>query len=125
LKIEISQQPLERSYYNLKLKLKGQKFRRGTGKITSNGRQPRMEDNLKWNTPSNGRPPQMEVDLKWNTTSSGRRPEWKTTSNGRLPQIEDDPKILKREYIWNHLLDHTQNLNLSLDVQIIFYISLK
>jgi hypothetical protein len=29
--------------------------------------------------------------------------------------MEDDPKILKVEYISNHLLDHTQTLNLSVD----------
>ena len=29
--------------------------------------------------------------------------------------MEDDPKILKGEYLSNHLLDHTQILDLSLD----------
>ena len=38
----------------------------------------------------------------------------KITSNGREPPIEDDLKILKVEYLSNHLLDHTQILNLSL-----------
>ena len=36
------------------------------------------------------------------------------TSKGRWPPIEDDLKILKVEYLSNHLLDHTQILNLSL-----------
>ena len=35
--------------------------------------------------------------------------------------MEDDLKILKVEYLSNHLLDHTQILNLSLDDQIILY----
>ena len=35
--------------------------------------------------------------------------------------MEDDLKILKVEYISNHLLDLTQILNLSLDDQIILY----
>ena len=39
--------------------------------------------------------------------------------------MEDDLKILKVEYLSNHLLDHTQILNLSLDDQIIFYQSSK
>ena len=37
------------------------------------------------------------------------------------PPMEDDLKILKVEYISNHLLDLTQILNLSLDDQIILY----
>ena len=39
--------------------------------------------------------------------------------------MEDGLKILKVEYISNHLLDHTQILNLSLDDQTIFYKSFK
>ena len=35
--------------------------------------------------------------------------------------MEDDLKILKVEYLRNHLLDHTQILNLSIDDQTIFY----
>ena len=35
--------------------------------------------------------------------------------------MEDDLKILKVEYLSNHLLDHTQILNLSLYDQTIFY----
>ena len=34
--------------------------------------------------------------------------------------MEDDLKILKVEYLFNQLLDHTQILNLSLDNQTIF-----
>ena len=39
--------------------------------------------------------------------------------------MEDDLKILKVEYKSNHLLDHTQILNLSLDDETIFGKSLK
>ena len=39
--------------------------------------------------------------------------------------MEDDLKILKVKYLSNHLLDHTQILNLSLDDQTIFYKFLK
>ena len=39
--------------------------------------------------------------------------------------MEDDLKILKVEYLSNHLLDHTQILNFRFDDQIIFYKSLK
>jgi hypothetical protein len=39
--------------------------------------------------------------------------------------MEDDLNILKVEYLSNHLLDHTQILNLRLDEQTIFYKSLK
>jgi hypothetical protein len=35
--------------------------------------------------------------------------------------MEDNLKILKVEYLCNHLLDHTQILNLLLDDQTIFY----
>ena len=35
--------------------------------------------------------------------------------------MEDNLKILKAEYLSNHLLDHTQILNLDLDDQTIFY----
>ena len=35
----------------------------------------------------------------------------------RWSQMEDDLKILKVEYLCNHLLDHTQILNPSLDDQ--------
>jgi hypothetical protein len=38
--------------------------------------------------------------------------------------MEDDLKILKVKYFSNHLLDHTQIFNLSLDGQTIFYKSL-
>ena len=41
----------------------------------------------------------------------------KTTSNGRLPQ--------NMEYLSNHLLDHTQILNLSLDDQTKFLLIFK
>ena len=39
--------------------------------------------------------------------------------------MEDDLKILKVEYLRNHLLDHTQILNLSWDDQTILYKSFK
>ena len=35
--------------------------------------------------------------------------------------MEDDLKVLKVEYLSNHLLDKTQILNLSLDDQTIFF----
>ena len=35
--------------------------------------------------------------------------------------MEDNLKILKGEYLSNHLLDHTQILKLSLDVQTACY----
>jgi hypothetical protein len=39
--------------------------------------------------------------------------------------MEVNLKILKVEYLSNHLLDYTEILNLRLDDQIIFYKSLK
>ena len=48
-----------------------------------------------------------------------------TISNGRRPPIEDDLKIVKVEYLSNHLLDTTKILNLNLGEQTIFYKSLK
>jgi hypothetical protein len=39
--------------------------------------------------------------------------------------MEDNLKILKVEYLSNHLLDHSQSLNLSLDFQIIFLSNFK
>ena len=43
----------------------------------------------------------------------------------RQLSMEDDLKILKVEYLSNHLLDHAQILNLSLVDQTIFYKSFK
>ena len=40
---------------------------------------------------------------------------------GRRPPIEDNLKILEVEYPSNHFVDLTKILNLSLDVQTIFY----
>ena len=40
-------------------------------------------------------------------------------------KMEDALKILKVEYIRNHLLDYTQSLNLSFDEQTILYRSFK
>ena len=39
--------------------------------------------------------------------------------------MEDNLKILKEEYLGNHLLDPTHILNLSLDDQTILYLSFK
>ena len=39
--------------------------------------------------------------------------------------MEDDNKILKLKYLSNHIWNHTQILNLSLDDQTIFYKSLR
>jgi hypothetical protein len=49
----------------------------------------------------------------------------KTTSNWRRPLIEDDLKIVKVEYLSNHLLDHTQILKLSFYEQTMFCKSFK
>ena len=49
----------------------------------------------------------------------------KITSNGRWPPIKDDLKIIKVEYLNNHLLDHTHILNLNFDDQTLFYKFLK
>ena len=74
--------------------------------MTTNGRLPQMEDNLKWKANLSGRKPKlkantvygiqsnrwqppMEDDHKWKITSNGRRSQmeeklyWKTTSTGR------------------------------------------
>ena len=59
-------------------------------KTTFDGRQPSMEDDLRWKTPL------MEDDLQWKTTFDGRRPSmednlrWKTTFDGRRPWMEND-----------------------------------
>jgi hypothetical protein len=45
--------------------------------MTTNGRQPPMEDNL----------------------------QWKMTSNGRWPPVEGNLKLLKEEYLSNHCMD--------------------
>ena len=45
----------------------------------------------------------------------------KTNSNGRRPLMEDNLKILKVEYLSNHLLDQNQILNLSLYDKSIYY----
>ena len=37
--------------------------------------------------------------------------------NGRRPPMEDNLQILKVEYLSNHVLDHTQILDLSLNDQ--------
>ena len=39
--------------------------------------------------------------------------------------MEDDLKILTVEFLSNQLLNHTQILNLSLDVQTVFYKTLR
>ena len=42
---------------------------------TSDGRQPEMEDNLKWKTTPNGRQPQMEDNLKYQICNSSATTE--------------------------------------------------
>jgi hypothetical protein len=100
-----------------------------------------MEYDLKWKTTSNGRRPQMEDDLKWKTASKylkwyiATTPYWiilNSRLNLRWPNHffvilkmkttfkRHNLKILKVEYFSNHLLDHTQILNLSSDDQSIF-----
>ena len=66
-----------------------------------------MEDDPHWKTTSNGRQPPMDDNLQWKMTYNGRRPQH---FNGKPPK-----KKVKVEYLSNHLLDHTQILNLSLD----------
>ena len=64
-------------------------------KMTFDGRQPLLEDDLWWETTYDGRRPLMEDDLCWKTTFDGRRPsveddlQWKTTFTGRRPSMED------------------------------------
>ena len=63
--------------------------------MTFDGRQPSVEDKIRWKRPSvettfGGRRPAVEDDLRWKTTFSGRRPvveddlQWKTTFAGSL-----------------------------------------
>ena len=41
---------------------------------TYSGRQPLMEDDLRWKIPFDGRQPSIENELKWNTTFDGIKP---------------------------------------------------
>ena len=58
-------------------------------KMTFNGRQSLMEDNLQWKTTFDGRQLLMEDNLQWKTTFDGRWPsmeddlQWNTAFNGR------------------------------------------
>ena len=49
----------------------------------------------------------------------------KTSSNEGWPPLEDNLKIIKVEYLSNHLLNYAESLTLILDDQTIFYKSLK
>jgi hypothetical protein len=129
--IWFSQQPLVGSYSNLKLKLLGlnQSVQRFQMKMTSNGRRPPTEDDLKkwkgeylsnhwqdltqilksryWDQTK------VEKGVKWRQPPMEDDLHWKMISNGRWPPMEDDLKIWKVEYLSNHWLDPTQIWNLS------------
>jgi hypothetical protein len=107
MKSRISQQPLVRSYSNLKLKLIGlnRSVQRYELKTTPNGRRPELK------TTSNGKLPQnvnsrisqqplvgsySVFKLKlMGSNQSVQRYELKTTPNGRRPPTEDDLKLGK------------------------------
>ena len=73
-------------------------------KTTFSGRQPLVEDNLRWKTTFGGRWSSVEDTLWWKATIGGRQPSlegdhrWKTTLvirrnttfSGRWPLVEDD-----------------------------------
>ena len=77
-----------------------------------------MEDELKISQqPLIGSYSDFKLQLIWTTISKSFK--W------RRPPIEDDLNLLKVEYLNNLFLDHTQILNLSLNVQTIFCQSYK
>ena len=49
--------------------------------MTSNGRQPPMEDDLQWKTTSNGRRPPLEVDIQCKTPSMEGGLQWNLEEN--------------------------------------------
>jgi hypothetical protein len=55
--------------------------------------------------------PPMEVDLQPKTTSNGRWPPME--DDHKVLKVEDNLKISKFEYLTNHWLDLSQNLNLN------------
>ena len=74
-------------------------------KTTSNGRPPQNIKSGISQQPLIGSYPNFELRLK-RPKKSVQILQW------RWPPIEDDPKILKVEYLSNHLLDPTLNLRL-------------
>ena len=60
------------------------------------GRQPSVENDIRWKTTFGGRQPLVEDNLLWKTTFSGRWSLleddlwWKTTCGGRQPSVEDN-----------------------------------
>jgi hypothetical protein len=78
-----------------------------------------------WHIPLVGSYPNFNHKLM-RPNKSKRQPNTKEDINYyfrklRRPPMEDKLKIINVEYLSNHLLDHTQVLNLCLDDQIIFY----
>ena len=82
-----------------------------------------MKDNLKWKTTSNGRQPQNTKSQISQQPLIGSYSDFilkliwpnQNSLNEDNFQMEDDLKILKVEYLSNHLLDHFQIINLNLD----------
>ena len=117
MKSRISQQPLVRSYSNMKLKLTGLNLKvkrchmkMKSKKTTLNGRWPQ---NMK------SRISQQQLvrsysNLKLKLIGLNQRIQrcqMKMTSNGRQPKMEDDLKIWKVEYLSNHWSDLTRSRN--------------
>ena len=61
--------------------------------------------------------------LSWNLSLAEDRKSFSLQDGAT--EWQDNLKILKVEYLSNHLLNHSQIFNLSLDDQAIFYKSLK
>ena len=115
MKSRISQQPLVRSYSNLKLKLLGsnQSAKGYQMKTTSNGRLPPTEEEIKISQQHLvGSYSNLKFELL-GSNQSVQRYQMKTTSNERQPPTEDDFKIQNVQYLSNHWSDLTQILNLS------------
>ena len=101
--------------------------------MTSNGRRPQMEDDLKiweveylshhwsyltqdlslWDqrkTTSNGRRPAMEDNLQWKMSSDVRRPPREEDLQGKMTSNERWPQSMKIGSHWSNI---SQNLNIS------------
>ena len=108
----ISQQPLVRSYTNLKLKLLGstQSVQMFVMKTTSNGRRPPTEDDLKiWKVEylTNHR---LDLTQIWNLSYWDQTIVWKAMK-WRGPPMEEELQgkmTSKYEYLINHSSDLTQ-----------------
>ena len=62
---------------------KGDFCQRVLGLVGGDGRQPLIEDDLRWKMIFDGRLPLMEEDIWWKTTFDGRRPLMEKTFDGR------------------------------------------